>query len=45
MLAMFGGARERTKDEMADLLTASGLTLRRVIPTQSPVWIVEASPS
>jgi len=45
MLAMFGGARERTRNEMADLLTASGLTLRRVIPTQSPVWIVEAVPS
>jgi hypothetical protein len=45
MLAMLGGARERSRDEMAALLSASGLTLRRVIPTASAVCIVEAVPS
>jgi hypothetical protein len=45
MMAMFGGARERTEDEFGRLLTESGFALRRVIPTQSPVWIVEAGPS
>ena len=43
MMAMFGGARERTENEFASLLSESGFTLRRVIPTQSPVWIVEAA--
>ncbi len=45
MLAMFGSARERTKGEFASLLSESGFTLRRAIPTQSPVWIVEAVPT
>jgi hypothetical protein len=44
MMAMFGSARERTRDEFANLLSESGFTPRRVIPTQSPVWIVEATP-
>jgi hypothetical protein len=43
MMAMFGNARERTKDEFACLLSASGFTLKRVIPTHSRVWIVEAA--
>jgi hypothetical protein len=45
MMAMFGSARERTSDEFAHLLSESGFTLRRVIPTQSPVWIIEALPN
>ena len=44
-MAMFGTARERTRDEFASLLSGAGFTPRRVIPTQSPVWIVEAAPS
>ena len=44
MMAMFGSARERTLDEFALLLDASGFALRRAIPTQSPVWIIEAVP-
>jgi hypothetical protein len=44
MMAMFGTARERTSDEFANLLSESGFTLRRVIPTQSPVSIIEAVP-
>ncbi len=42
MMAMFGTARERTGDEFASMLSDSGFTLRRVLPTQSPVCIVEA---
>ena len=45
MMAMFGSARERTEHEFASLLSESGFTLQRAIPTQSPVWIVEAAPS
>jgi hypothetical protein len=45
MMAMFGGARERTESEFDRMLTDSGFTVRRVIRTQSPVWIVEATPS
>ena len=45
MMAMFGSARERTQDEFALLLSEAGFTLQRTIPTQSPVWIVEAVPS
>ena len=44
MMAMFGSARERTSDEFANLLSESGFTLRQFIPTQSPVWIIEALP-
>ncbi|HEX3348707.1 MAG TPA: methyltransferase [Acetobacteraceae bacterium] len=44
MMAMFGRARERTQHEFASLLSASGFTLRRAIPTQSPVSIIEALP-
>ena len=42
MMAMFGSARERTRDEFADLLNAAGFELTRVIPTASPASIVEA---
>jgi SAM-dependent methyltransferase len=45
MMAMFGSARERTEHEFASLLSESGFMLQRAIPTQSPVWIVEAAPS
>ena len=45
MMAMFGTARERSEDEFTSLLSASGFRLRRVIPTQSPVWIIEAASS
>jgi hypothetical protein len=45
MMAMFGGARERTEDEFRGLLTASGFELRRLIPTGSPVWLLEAAPA
>ena len=41
MLAVTGG-QERTEDEYRSLLDKAGLRLTRVIPTQSPVSIVEA---
>jgi O-methyltransferase len=41
MLAITGG-QERTEDEYGDLLAKAGLRLTRVIPTMSPVSIVEA---
>ena len=41
MLAVLSG-RERTQREFADLLTASGFNLERVLPTDSPRAILEA---
>lgn len=41
MMAMFGSARERTQSEFGVLLAASGLAELRLIPTSSPVWIIE----
>ena len=41
MMAMFGSARERTRAEFGDLLAQSGLSQLRLIPTSSPVWIIE----
>ncbi len=43
MLVMTGG-RERTEAEYRTLLEASGFRLTRIIPTQSPVSIVEGEP-
>jgi hypothetical protein len=39
------GGRERTEVEYADLLKGVGLRLNRVIPTQSPLSIVEGIPA
>ena len=44
MMAMFGSARSRTAGEFASLLADSGLVMRRIVPTGSPVSIVEAAP-
>lgn len=43
MLAVTGGL-ERTVAQYADLFEAAGLRLERVIDTQGPIWILEASP-
>jgi hypothetical protein len=43
MLVITGG-KERTEREFAALLASAGLRLTRVIPTKSPVSIVEAEP-
>jgi hypothetical protein len=42
MLVMLTG-KERTKAEFRDLLARAGLALRRVVPTASPISIVEAT--
>jgi hypothetical protein len=42
MLLVTGGM-ERTEREYAELLDRAGFTLNRVIPTQSPVSVIEAS--
>jgi hypothetical protein len=44
MMVMFGSARERTEAEFGQLLAASGFTLLRLLPTRSPVSILEAAP-
>ena len=44
MMAMFGHARERSEAEFRRLLALSGFELRRVVPTASPVSIIEAFP-
>ena len=41
MLAMPGG-KERTEAEYRELLGKAGLRLERVVPNNSPLWIVEA---
>jgi SAM-dependent methyltransferase len=43
MMAMFGSARERSREEFERLLSASGFVAMRVIPTESAVSIVEAT--
>ena len=44
MLVLLGG-QERTEAEFRELLAAAGFQLRRVIPTQSPMRILEGVPS
>jgi hypothetical protein len=45
MMAMFGSARERSREEFASMLSEGGFELRQVVPTRSPVSIVEAVPT
>jgi hypothetical protein len=45
MLAFTPGGRERTADEYATLFAKAGLTVTRVVPTQSAVSVVEAVPA
>lgn len=44
MLVLTSGGRERTESEFRRLLADAGFELRRVIPTQSPFSILEATP-
>jgi hypothetical protein len=44
MLVMTPGGRERTGGEFAKLLSDSGFTLAKIVPTRSPVSILEAHP-
>ncbi|MCA1846986.1 MAG: methyltransferase domain-containing protein, partial [Actinobacteria bacterium] len=43
MLVLLGG-RERTEEELGDLLASAGFHLERVIPTHSPFSVIEAAP-
>jgi hypothetical protein len=43
MMVMTGG-RERTEREFCELFEAAGLGLNRIIPTVSPLSILEAVP-
>ena len=43
MIAFVGG-KERTAVEFRELLAAAGFTLRRIVPTKSPLSLVEAVP-
>ena len=42
MMLVGPGGQERTEPEYAELLAKAGLQLTRVIPTASPVSVVEA---
>lgn len=42
MLMIYGGGRERTEAEFKTLLDGAGLKLSRVLPTRSPLYIIEA---
>lgn len=44
MMAMFGGAKERTAAEFETLFTESGFAMRRIIETASPASLIEATP-
>jgi hypothetical protein len=44
MMAMYGRARQRGEVEFRTLFDQSGFSLRRVIPTTSPISIIEATP-
>ena len=44
MMAMFGHARARTEAEFGALLDQAGFELARVVPTASPMSVLEARP-
>jgi O-methyltransferase domain len=43
-LVLSAGGRERTEEEYAQLLSAAGFKLERVIPTSSTASLIEAVP-
>jgi hypothetical protein len=43
MMLVGPGGQERTEQEYGTLLSKAGLRLTRVVPTESPVSVVEAS--
>jgi O-methyltransferase/methyltransferase family protein len=43
-MLMMPGGRERTEDEFRALFAKSGFELTRIVPTQSPVSVIEAVP-
>lgn len=44
MLVMTPGGRERTAEEFATLFRSAGLELTRIVPTHSPVCVIEGRP-
>lgn len=42
MLLLMPGGRERTEAEFAALFERAGFTLTRVVPTASPLSVIEA---
>ncbi len=45
MLAMTQGGRERTAGEFSELLGRAGFKLARIVPTKSPVCVIEGTPA
>jgi hypothetical protein len=45
MLVLTDGGRERTSEEFTRLLARAGFTLLRIIPTASPMAVIEAVPA
>jgi hypothetical protein len=43
-MLMLPGGKERTADEFAALFNRAGFELTRVVPTQSPLSVIEARP-
>jgi O-methyltransferase domain/Dimerisation domain len=41
-MLLLPGGRERTEQEFRDLLSAAGFTLTRIVPTKSPLSVIEA---
>jgi hypothetical protein len=41
-MLLFPGGRERTADEFADLFARAGFELTRIVPTESPLSVIEA---
>jgi hypothetical protein len=42
MLAVTPGGKERTAEEFSRLFHSAGLRLRRIVPTESPLCVLEA---
>jgi O-methyltransferase domain len=45
MMALFPGAKERTREEFSDLFLKSGFRESNIIPTKSPFSIIETGPA
>jgi O-methyltransferase len=43
-MLMMPGGRERTADDCRALFARAGLTLTRIVPTESPLCVIEARP-
>ena len=44
-MLMLPGGRERTADEFSTLLTGAGFRMTRIVPTASPLCVIEAQPA